>query len=95
MSRGISVCMVTRLRARRSGFDSRQGLVRTFFLAASKQILRSIYPPHQWIPRIKRPGPKGDHSPPSGANVTNGWSYRSTPPYVFIAWCLVEHRVRL
>jgi hypothetical protein len=22
----------------------------------------------------------------------NAWSYTSTPPYVFMAWCFVKHR---
>jgi hypothetical protein len=32
------------------------------------------------------------HSPPSNAEVKNAWSYTSTTPYVFMAWCLVKHR---
>jgi len=35
---------------------------------------------------------KADHSPPSSAKVMNAWGYISTPPYVFIAWCLVKHK---
>jgi hypothetical protein len=30
--------------------------------------------------------------PESIAEVKNAWSYKSTPPYVFIAWSLVKHR---
>jgi hypothetical protein len=41
---------------------------------------------------IKRPGHETDHSPPSSAEDMNSWSYIFTPPYVFIAWCLAEHR---
>jgi hypothetical protein len=40
----------------------------------------------------KRPGREGDHSPPSSAEVKNGWIYNSAPPYVIMAWCLVKHR---
>jgi len=29
---------------------------------------------------VKRPGRESDHSPPSGAEVNNAWSYTSTPP---------------
>jgi len=29
-----------------------------------------------------------DHLPPSRADVKNSWSYTSTSPYVFMAWCL-------
>jgi hypothetical protein len=25
----------------------------------------------------------------------NAWSYTSTPPYIFLAWCLAKHRVTL
>jgi hypothetical protein len=32
------------------------------------------------------------HSPPSNAEVENAWSYTSTPPYVYMAWCLVKYR---
>jgi hypothetical protein len=35
---------------------------------------------------------EGDHSPPSGAEVKNVWSYNSTPPYIFKAWCLIKHQ---
>jgi hypothetical protein len=29
---------------------------------------------------IKRPGREADHSPPSGAEIKNAWSYTFTPP---------------
>jgi hypothetical protein len=41
--------------------------------------------------RVKRSGRETDHSPPSGAEVKNAWSYTSTHPYVFTAWCLIKH----
>jgi hypothetical protein len=31
------------------------------------------------------------HTLPSSAEVKNAWSYTSTPPYVFMAWCLIKH----
>jgi len=34
-------------------------------------------------PVVKRPGRVSDHSPPSGAEVKNAWSYTSTPQYPF------------
>jgi len=46
-------------------------------------------------PAVKRPGHEADHSPTSSAEVKLAWSYTSTRPYVFTAWCLVEHRIRL
>jgi hypothetical protein len=35
------------------------------------------------------------YSPPFSAEVKNAWSYTSTPPYAFIAWCLIKYRIRL
>jgi hypothetical protein len=32
---------------------------------------------------------------PSTAEVKKAWSYTSTPPYVFMAWCLNKYRIRL
>jgi hypothetical protein len=29
-------------------------------------------------------------SPPTSVDVKNTWIYKSTPPYVFMAWCLVS-----
>jgi hypothetical protein len=46
------------------------------------------------FPRIKRPENEAHHSPLSSAEVRNAWSYASTPPYAFIAWCLVKHKIR-
>jgi hypothetical protein len=40
---------------------------------------------------IKWPGREADHLPPSGAEIKNAWSYTSTPQYVFMALCLVQH----
>jgi hypothetical protein len=54
-------------------------------------------PPIQWVSgalslELKRPGREANHSPPSSTEVKNEWSYTSTPPYVFMGWCLVKHR---
>jgi hypothetical protein len=43
-------------------------------------------------PELKRLGREADHSPPTSAQVKKTWTYTSTPPYVFMAWCLVKHR---
>jgi hypothetical protein len=45
-------------------------------------------------PRIKRSEYEAQHSLPSSAEVTNAWSYTSTPPYVFTIDILKE-RVNL
>jgi hypothetical protein len=78
-------------------FDSRRGLGIFLFFTASRTALGPTQPPIQWVPGalslgVKRPGREADHSPPSSAEVKNAWSYTSTPPYAFMAWCLVKHR---
>jgi hypothetical protein len=49
---------------------------------------QSLPPP----PELKQPGREAHHSPPSLVKAKNTWSYASTLPYVFIAWCLIMHR---
>jgi len=39
---------------------------------------------------VRKPRREADHSPPSSAEVTNAWSYNSTPQYAFKAWCSVK-----
>jgi hypothetical protein len=41
-------------------------------------------------PGGKRPGREADHSPLSSAEVKKTWSYTSSHPYVFMAWCLIK-----
>jgi hypothetical protein len=53
--------------------------------------------PIQWVPGaislgVKRPGREAHHALPSNAELNNAWRYTSTPHYVFMAWCLVNHR---
>jgi hypothetical protein len=40
---------------------------------------------------LKWPGTRAEHLPASNAKIKNVWSYTSTPPYIFMAWCLVQH----
>jgi hypothetical protein len=68
------------------------------FATASRPALRPTQPPVQWIPGaispvVKLPGREADHSPPSSAEVKNAWSYSPLPQYVFMAWCLIKHRI--
>jgi len=44
------------------------------------------------FPGIMWPGREADHFRPSNAEVKNAWSYTFTPPYLFMAWCLVKYR---
>jgi hypothetical protein len=79
------------------GSDSRRGLGTFLFNTASRTALGPTQPLIQWVPGalslgVKQPGREADHSPPSGAEVENTWSYTSIPQYVFMGWCLVKHR---
>jgi hypothetical protein len=76
------------------------------FATASRPALGPTQPPIRRLrglfpPGVKRPGREADHFPPFSAEVKNTWNYISTSPYafktvwkryVFMAWCLVEHR---
>jgi hypothetical protein len=80
-------------------FDSReeQGFP---FSTASRPALGHTSPPIQLVPRtfsprVNQKERETDHSPPSSAEVKNAWSCTSTQPYVFIAWCLIKHNIRL
>jgi hypothetical protein len=42
-------------------------------------------------PGIKSPKGEGDLSPPSSPEINNAWSYTSTPPPVFMEWCLSKN----
>jgi hypothetical protein len=39
---------------------------------------------------VKRPGREADHSTVTSAEVKRAWLYTSTPPYVFMVWCLIS-----
>jgi len=43
---------------------------------------RACSPGAKWL------GHEADHSPPTGAEFENVWSYISTPPHIFMAYCL-------
>jgi hypothetical protein len=64
------------------------------FTTASRSDLRPTQPPIQWTAGalsagVKRPRREADHSPSPSAEFKNAWRYKSTPPYVFMAWYLV------
>jgi hypothetical protein len=63
----------------------------------SRLALGSTQPPIQWVPGVlslgvKWQGCEADHLLPSSAEVKNVCRYNSTPPYVFMAWCLAKYR---
>jgi hypothetical protein len=44
-----------------------------------------------FFPGVMRPGREADHSPPTSAEVKKVWIYTSTPPYSFMAYCLISY----
>jgi hypothetical protein len=78
------------------GRSSSPGKVKNFvFWKSSRPALGSTHPPIRWVPRalspgIKRPGREADHLPPASDEVKEMWIYTSTPPYAFIAECLIR-----
>jgi hypothetical protein len=63
------------------------------FATVSRPSMGPTQPPSQWVLGAKPPGCEADHSSPSSAEVKNAWSYTSIPPYVFMVWCLIKHRM--
>jgi hypothetical protein len=65
------------------------------FSTSSRRSLGSTQPPIQWVPGTLSPGVKwqgreADHSSPANAEVNKMWIYTSTPPYAFMALCLIS-----
>jgi len=46
------------------------------------------------FPGLKRLMCEADLSPTSRTEVKDTWSYTSTPPEVFMMWCLMKQRIR-
>jgi hypothetical protein len=46
------------------------------------------------FPGTERPGREAEHSPPSSAEVSNAWSYTSTPQYALLAQVSVKEKHR-
>jgi hypothetical protein len=44
------------------------------------------------VPAGKAVGRQAYHSLPYSAKVKNAWSYTSSSPHVFMAWCILQHR---
>jgi len=69
----------------------------TLYTPSVAEIHLLVLSPIQWVPGavpsgIKRLGREADHPPPCSAEVNNPSSYNSTPPYIFMARCLVRSR---
>jgi hypothetical protein len=88
------------LRAVRPDFDSQQRQGLFLFVAASRPALVSTQSPIQLVsrditPKLKQTGLEANHSIQSSSAVNNVRIYTSTPPYVFMTWYLIKHRIRL
>jgi hypothetical protein len=77
----------TFLRAGRPSFDCQHGQKIFLLATASKLALGPTQTPFQWVPGAlslgkRRMGSEADHSPPSGADVKNEWTYEAghSPP---------------
>jgi hypothetical protein len=46
--------------------------------------------PIQWVPEVLSPRREADHSSPTSAHVKKMWIYTSSPPYAFMAQCLIS-----
>jgi hypothetical protein len=71
----------------------------SLFFIASTPFLQPTQPPTQRVPGalsrgLKRPQNGIDPSTPTinSGDVKSVWSYTSNPPFVFMAWCLINHK---
>jgi hypothetical protein len=78
------------------GGISSPGRVKNFLFSTSSRLaLGPTQPTIQWAPGalslgVKQSGREADHSPPASAEVKKMWIYISTPPYAFMAQCLIS-----
>jgi hypothetical protein len=76
-----------------------KGVKITLHSKTSRSVLEPIYPPVEWALGtislgLRRPGREVNHSPPCSTEVKKIWIYISTPPYVFMTWCLISYAQR-
>jgi hypothetical protein len=95
---GSSVIIVTRLWAGWPGFNSWQGQGYFLFATGSRLALGLTQLPIQWVLGslslgVKQQGCEADHSHLCSAKVKSVWNYTSTPPHIFMAWCLVKYSI--
>jgi hypothetical protein len=62
-------------------------------LETASKVVRDIME-HTWVqgapPGLKRQGREGDHAPPTNTDVNKTLIYTPTPPYTFMAYCLIS-----
>jgi len=98
-SKNSSVTTLVRLQARQPEFNSWQGHG-LFFNTASRTALWPTQPPTPQIPdsfsRYKSGwGMKLTTQLCLVLQFRNMWSYSTIPPYVFMVWYLIKHRIHL
>jgi hypothetical protein len=77
------------------GFVSWQGQEMFLYCTASRPALGLTQPSIQWLPGALSLGIKQLQCEVDHCHLVKGrewWSYTSTHPYVFMAWCLSKHR---
>jgi hypothetical protein len=62
----------------------------TFSLLPVVQTGSGVHPTSYPTPAVKWPGHEPKHSPPASVEVKKVWIYTSTPPYAFMAQCLIS-----
>lgn len=72
------VRIMSRLRGERSGLRIHAGQGIFLFSKQSSLALWLTYPLTQWVPRLKRPGPQVNSSPPSRVEVESEWCENPT-----------------
>jgi hypothetical protein len=92
---GAGVAQSVRAGRPRSRSSSPGGVKNFLFSKSSRPALGPAQPPIQCVqgplsPGVKRQGREADHSPPARAEVKKLWIHTSTPPYAFMAQCLIN-----
>jgi hypothetical protein len=92
----ISKCSDWLRAGRPRGRSSSPSRGKNFLFSMSfRQVLDPTQPPIQWVPGVitsvaKQSGRVASHLPLTRAHVKKTWNYTSTPPYAFMAWCLLS-----
>jgi hypothetical protein len=89
------VCIATGYGLDDRGIGVRVTVGSRIFSTSSRPAQGPTQPPIQWVPGalfpgVKRLGCEADHSPPASAKVKKMRIYTSTPPYAFMAECLIS-----
>jgi hypothetical protein len=91
----VKLVLVCQFSGRQTGRTSSLGEVNNFPFCIPA--LHSTQPPIQWVQGalssgVKQSGREAHYSSSTSAEVKKTQMYTSTPPYPFMALCLVKHR---